>query len=311
MESVTKSAFASFGSHDYYQAQFYFRLAVKVHPCWETFQNLGVFYEKEGLQLHNGRGRCAPRLAEHYLLKAQSVRPEKRTLWALGYLYSGNSKYEAALECFSSAFAAGTPDAISACYCASICNQLARNTEMLAWSRKAMTIASQNMIEECMPLLAFALLFTAQHTICPELDALLDGHMREMPWERFVIFTLAGSYDRAASLVETVWRSFSLNLDEMALLFQCCHAVGNSSFAAQCCQQRSEQLLEADPSAKKKQRQLRRLYQDSEYRLQCIAAFRPQISLPRQDCYAEKWDLKIEGLNVPMPPEQLAAKKKR
>lgn len=287
MDCFTESAFACLESHDNGQAQSCFRFAVKAHPCWESFQNLGTFYEKEGFQLRNGRSRRAFSLAEHYLRKAQAIKPDKRTLWELGYLYRGNSDDKSALECFSAAFASETPDSVSACYCASICNQLARDAEMLDWSRKALAAASQDTIEECMPLLAFALLFTSRRIICPELEALLDGPMREMLWERFIIFTLAGAYNRAAPLVGTVWHSFSLDLDEMALLFQCCYAVGNISFAAQCYQQRSEQLLEEVPPAKARQRQLRRLYQDSEYRMQRIAAFRPQFPLARQDCYAD------------------------
>lgn len=288
MEHFTDSAFVSFESNDYYQAQSYFRLAVKAHPCWETFQNLGAFYEKEGLQLRNGHGRSAFKLAEHYLLKARAIKSDKRTFWELGYLYRGKSKYESALEHFSEAFATGKPDSISACYCASICNRLARDTEMLDWSRKAIAIASKDTVEECMPLLAFALLFSSSSIIGPELDTLLDGPMQEMLWERFVIFTLAGAYDRAAPLVETVWHSYSLDLDEMAFLFQCCHAVGNITFAAQCYQQRSEQFLEADPPAKMMQRQLQPLYQDGKYRQRRIAAFRPQFFLSRQECYAKK-----------------------
>lgn len=65
MGMYESAAFQAMNDHRLWEAQDILRQAVKETPCQRSFQNLGVFYGKEGQQLRSGRGRRAGHLARH------------------------------------------------------------------------------------------------------------------------------------------------------------------------------------------------------------------------------------------------------
>lgn len=65
MGMYESAAFQAMNDHRLWEAQDILRQAVKETPGQRSFQNLGVFYGKEGQQLRSGRGRRAGHLARH------------------------------------------------------------------------------------------------------------------------------------------------------------------------------------------------------------------------------------------------------
>ena len=157
MQEKNQILFLTIAEGKLYKAQKLLQKAALQDPCGVSYQNLGVFYAKEGLQLRSGRGRRADHLARHWLEKAMQINDTKGIRWALGYLALGQEQSLAALAQFQSAYRLFPEDWTSAYHCAVCCCRLHRDAEMLQWSRKMQPLADEEWREESLEMYAFAL----------------------------------------------------------------------------------------------------------------------------------------------------------
>ena len=81
MQEKNQILFLTIAEGKLYKAQKLLQKAALQDPCGVSYQNLGVFYAKEGLQLRSGRGRRADHLARHWLEKAMQINDTKGILY--------------------------------------------------------------------------------------------------------------------------------------------------------------------------------------------------------------------------------------
>ena len=173
MGTYESAAFQAMNDHRLWEAQNILRQAVKETPGQRSFQNLGVFYGKEGQQLRSGRGRRAGHLARHWLEKALACGSTKGAHWMLGYLALSEHQPEAALAQFQAAFSLEPEDWSSAYHCALACSRSGADREMLYWSQKLPALARPDEREDSADLLAYALFLSSGRRETPELRELL------------------------------------------------------------------------------------------------------------------------------------------
>ena len=281
MQEKNQILFLTIAEGKLYKAQKLLQKAALQDPCGVSYQNLGVFYAKEGLQLRSGRGRRADHLARHWLEKAMQINDTKGIRWALGYLALGQEQSLAALAQFQSAYRLFPEDWNSAYHCAVCCCRLHRDAEMLQWSRKMQPLADEEWREESLEMYAFALYLSDGDS--SELRTLLQPDDVLSPWARFVL--LAQLHDPAAvSLAESVWEHYALGMGEMAMLF----AVTRPELAREYYFAERERLVEQHNSTARKELELLdTLFYDPAYRQSYLHQWRPSFPALWTDCYVD------------------------
>lgn len=159
MINNTDNAFLEIEEGNLYHAQILLRNAAREKPCCDTFQNLGVFYAKEGVQLRSGRGRSANRIAKIWLNKALQYKDVKAIHLSLGYIALEERDLAEASSQFQSAYNLPPHDWNSAYHCSLCCCRTHDYLNMLVWSRKMQSLTSREYTEESNEMLAFALYF--------------------------------------------------------------------------------------------------------------------------------------------------------
>lgn len=219
MGTYESAAFQAMNDHRLWEAQDILRQAVKETPGQRSFQNLGVFYGKEGQQLRSGRGRRAGHLARHWLEKALACGSTKGAHWMLGYLALSEHQPEAALAQFQAAFSLEPEDWSSAYHCALACSRSGADREMLYWSQKLPALARPDEREDSADLLAYALFLSSGRQETPELRELLAEGSDLSIWARFTLSVLLKRPD-AAALAIRAWKAYALGMTEKVLLLQ-------------------------------------------------------------------------------------------
>lgn len=221
MGTYESAAFQAMNDHRLWEAQDILRQAVKETPGQRSFQNLGVFYGKEGQQLRSGRGRRAGHLARHWLEKALACGSTKGAHWMLGYLALSERQPEAALAQFQAAFSLEPEDWRSAYHCALACSRSGADREMLYWSQKLPALARPDEREDSADLLAYALFLSSGRRETPELRELLAEGSDLSLWARFTLSVLLKRPD-AAALAIRAWKAYALGMTEKVLLLRPC-----------------------------------------------------------------------------------------
>ena len=281
MQDKNQIVFRAIAVGELYKAQKLLQKAALQDPCGVSYQNLGVFYAKEGLQLRSGRGRRADHLARHWLEKALQINDTKGIRWALGYLALRQKQPLAALAQFQSAYMLFPEDWNSAYHCAVCCCRLHRDAEMLQWSRRMQPLADEEWREDSLEMYACALYLSGGDS--SELRTLLQPDGGLSSWARFVL--LVQLHDPAAvSLAESVWKHYALGLEEMAMLF----VVIRPELAREYYFVERERLVEQDNStARKELKLLDTLFYDPAYRQSYLDQWRPSFPALWTDCYVD------------------------
>ena len=286
MGTYESAAFQALNDHRLWEAQDILRQAVKETPGQRSFQNLGVFYGKEGQQLRSGRGRRAGHLARHWLEKALACGSTKGAHWMLGYLALSERQPEAALAQFQAAFSLEPEDWSSAYHCALACSRSGADREMLYWSQKLPALAQPDEREDSADLLAYALFLSSGRWETPELRELLAEGSDLSIWARFTLSVLLKRPD-AAALAIRAWKAYALGMTEKVLLLQAL-LPDQPALAWEYAGLWKEQLLESPyPSAKREAAQVEHFLQSASARAALLQDWRPQLPVMMEDCYLD------------------------
>ena len=280
-QSIWNAIWCAIEEGDLMKAQILLRNEARTNPCIKSFQNLGVFYAKEGLQLHSGRGRKANHIAKNWLYKALQLGDSKGIRWTLGYMAVGESNPGEALPQFAKAYTLQYPDWNSAYHCA-LCNcMLHSDAEMLLWSRKMDALDAHGYKEDNDDMLAYSLFLADRDSLE------LREHLNQCcSYTKFIILSLLGDSD-AILLADEVWEKYALGVNEIALLF---HTWLPNHFkkAKECLLLQQERLLEQHSlTSYKESTQIGELFYNVSYRKSYISNWRPRLPVLKLDCYTD------------------------
>lgn len=282
MINNTDNAFLEIEEGNLYHAQILLRNAALENPCCDTFQNLGAFYAKEGVQLRSGRGRSANRIAKIWLNKALQYKDVKAIHLSLGYIALEEQDLVEASSQFQSAYNLLPHDWNSAYHCSLCCCRTHDYLNMLVWSRKMQSLTSREYTEESNEMLAFALYFAEGDS--NELRGMIKESNVLSSWARFILLVLLHEQS-AIFLANEVWKFYSLDPGEMAMLFEVLLPT-NPEKAKEYLDLQKDRLSDChDTESRNERNLLDKLFTDTVYRKTYIENWCPDFPIVRENCY--------------------------
>lgn len=284
MESFNEAALEALSQNEIYQAQTLFRQNAKKNPCFITFNNLGVFHVFEGLVKSDNSGRRATKLGVRYLKKAEAYQKSNLTLLALGSVCSDAKDYEEASEYFRQACEL-KPDYASIYNCGVSYYMQGEYGEAVQWFQKALDICNSDYYSEMFIPYTFSLLYSNKKEFLEAFHKMLKFKSESMEWETFIFAYFADELLMAESQIEYMLENFSLDIHDMAIVFDCLLKLGKEEKATEYLKQKLENLEESDYNMQPEINRMKKALFHAHYRAKLIADYRHKIPFIEQCCY--------------------------
>lgn len=283
-EIINESALEALGQNEFYQAQTLFRQNAKQNPCFATFNNLGVFYIFEGLFKPDNSCRSAKKSGVYYLKKAEKLQKSNLTLLALGYVLFEDEDYEEASMNFKQASELKF-DYESVYNLALSLYRQGIYKDAVEWFEKALAICdNSNRIETYMAY-TFSLLKIDREKCSKELNNLLENDTAYIELEKFTLAYLCNDLQAAERQIKPMLEHFSIDIEEMAMVFECLFRLNKGDEAAEYLKNKVEQLKESSYNFQSKIKRLKKVFVQEEYRKEIISSYRYIAPLFKQCCY--------------------------
>jgi len=103
-EILNKRAMSALLNGEFETAQELFYLNKNTNPCFQTYNNLGLFLYQHGIVTKSGKEMCAESLGKRYLLKASIFQKNAIVFMNLGEVFFNERKYNESYEFYSSCY---------------------------------------------------------------------------------------------------------------------------------------------------------------------------------------------------------------
>jgi len=283
-EVLNQIALDALSNNEYILAQTLFRKNAKKNPCFASFNNLGAFYVFEGLQISENRTRGATKLGEYYLKKAETQQEHHLICLALGWIRFRDEDYKEASKHFRQACDL-KQDHASAYNLAITLYRMSMYDEALIWLEIALNSCDVSVYAETYVAYLFSLLHIDKRKCRQELDQLLDDNTSYTERDKFLLAFLCGDLRTAESRIEPMLKNWSIDVVEMAMVFDCLFTFGKGGEAQGYLRQRIEILEDSDYNTKPEINSLQKAFSQEEYRKELISNFRHVMPLIQQCCY--------------------------
>lgn len=283
-ERTNQKALEKLDEGDYYGAQALLRKNAKKHPDHLTFNNLGVYYVTEGMELRDGRMRSAEKLGLKYLKAAEGLESSLQNKMALGGYYFRQGDYETAMPYYRDA------DSLDDSYEAS--NNLGACLYLVGDMVGARTCFDKafDLCESAddkatiLTSYAFALL-AADRVKCLEI---LNTEKRSLSLylpDEFVLLYLSGEIEAASVCVMRLISEYAVDPPVVAMALDCLLRLERKDEARSVLETVLENLEGLGGGMQRELAQIRRAYESPEARSELIGEFRyfPPIITP--SCY--------------------------
>jgi Tetratricopeptide repeat. len=281
---INERALIFLGNRDFLSAQEFFRKNVKKNPCHVSFNNMGVFYTFEGMELPNGKIRNARKLGMKYLKKAEEYQKSNLTFLALGDVFFENKDYEEASRCFSQACGLKCDYASMYNLALSFYRQELYK-EALKWFEKALDVCEKADHDKIFEAYLFSLLQIDKKMCREKLSHLLETNIVPMDIDVFVLAYLCDELQAAERQIEYYFKHFSLDLEEMAMAFDCLFKLNKREEAQKYLELQMKSLNGYDYNVQPEIQRLKKVFSDDEYRKNIASSFRYIRPLIKQCCY--------------------------
>lgn len=284
MKSVNEAALEALSQNEVYQAQTLFRQNAKKNPCFITFNNLGVFHVFQGLVTADNSVHRATKLGVGYLKKAETYQKSNLTLSALGSVCFGAKDYEEASEYFRQAYELKS-DYASIYNCGASYYMQGEYGEAVQWFQKALAICDGDDYSETSIPYVFSLLYSNRKEFFVAFHKMFIVKDESMEWEKFIFAYFADDLLMAESQIEPMLKHFSIDLHDMAIVFDCLLKLGKGEKAAEYLKQKVEALEESDYNMRPEINRMKKALFQADYRTKLISEYRYKIPLIKQCCY--------------------------
>ena len=284
VESVNEAALEALSQNEVYQAQTLFRQNAKKNPCFMTFNNLGVFHVFEGLVKSDNSVHGATKLGVGYLKKAEAYQKSNLTLSAFGSVCFDAKDYKEASEYFKQACELN-PDYASIYNCGVSYYMQGEYGEAVQWFQKALGICDGDDYSETFIPYAFSLLYSNRKEFLAAFHKMLKVKDESMEWEKFIFAYFADDLLMTESQIEPMLKHFSIDLHDMAIVFDCLLKLGKGEKAAEYLKKKVEALEESDYNMRPEINRMKKALFQADYRAKLISEYRHKIPLIKQCCY--------------------------
>jgi tetratricopeptide (TPR) repeat protein len=280
-ERTNQKALEKLDEGDFFGAQALFRKNAKKHPAHLTFNNLGVYYVSEGMELRDGRMRSADKLGLKYLKTADALASSLQNKLALGGYYFRQGDYETAMPYYRAAD--GLADSYEASNNLGACLYLVGDMvgARTCFDKAFDLCESSDDKATILTSYAFALL-AADRVKC--LDV-LNTEKRSLSLylpDEFVLLYLCGEFEAASVSVMRLIGEYALDPPVVAMAFDCLLRLEKKDEAWVALETVLENLESLGGGMQRELARIRRAYESPEVRSELIAEYRyyPPIITP-------------------------------
>lgn len=284
IEALNQFALEALSRNELYEAQNLFRQNAKRYPCFITFNNLGIFYVFEGLYKPDYSRRRAKKLGISYLKKAELYQKSRLTMLGLGQAYFEIKDYKEASKNFQEAYEY-KPDYATTHDLALSFYMQGMYREASMWFKKALSICSRDDYAETCAIYAFSLLQIDKRKCHEVLSDLLKDDTEYMEVEKFTLAYLCNDLEAAVSQIKPMLEHFSIEVEEMAMVFDCLFKLDKKEEAMEYLRNKVEFLEECDYNFQPEIKRLKKVFSQEEYRKEAILSYQYIIPPVKQCCY--------------------------
>lgn len=283
-EEINQLALEALDKGDFYSAQHWFRNNVKNNPGVISFNNLGVFYMNEGLQLRNGRVRSADKLSLRYLMSAEKYSISYLNLMAIGNWNFISQNYVEASNYFRRA--CNITDSYVSYNNLGVSLYLQyQNDESILCLEKALRLCDNtDEIGEIYLTYIFSLLRKDKKQALDILHQMIKFNIKHMEMDLFIVAFLCGDLQLASTIISPMFMFWQIDIPVIAMVFECLFQLGQNDTAKQYMEYQINCLEGYDYSTKKEIDSVKKAFYQKEYRKKAISDFH-YIPLLIQPCY--------------------------
>jgi len=282
--TINDAALQALNQREFYQAQTLLRENAKKNPSLVTFNNLGAFYVFEGMVAPDESYRSAKKQGIKYLEKALSYQNSRFSFSALGYACFETKDFKGAAHNFGKAYEI-IADYVSAYNKALSYYRKNEYVNALTWSEKACSMCEESEYFETYALYLFSLLQVDKDECSKKLHHLFNDSSNDLEIEKFALAYFCNDLQLAAQQANKMLEFYIVNLDIMAMVFDCLIKTNNDNEAIKYLEQKIEILKEYDYNVQPQIKRLKKALFNEEYRQAIISSFQYIKPLIAQCCY--------------------------
>ena len=289
MADINDMALEALSDHAFVKAQDCFRLNAKQNPCLATYNNLGVFYIQENMELPDGRVRSAAKLGLKYLKKAEAYSQSQQNLMAIGDVYLSQKEYETAENYFRGACNLGNSYIAFNNLGASLYMQN-KCKESLKYFEKAIDLCDHSDIKaEICVSYAYAMLEVDKKKCHKIITEIIGPNALSFPWQmfdadEFVLLYLCDDLQSASKLCKALFKQNFIESFVLAMIFDCLFKVGKDDEAKECLNLKIKSLEGYDYDIRKEVNEANKAFASPDFRKILIAKYSSGTPIIR-DCY--------------------------
>jgi len=235
-EKINQDAITALEKQDFHIAQDLFRKNVKENRGFISLNNMGVFYFHEGMELKNGKTRCANKLSLRFLLAAEKYKHSYANNMALGTWFFEEGEHKTAEGYFRQACSL-TPSCSGYNNLGATLYLQREYSEASLYLGKACSLCEgTDMIEKVYPSYLFSLIkskkkkkaLSVLHQILSENVTELETAM-SLKQDVFIVSYLCNDMQFAEKQIENMLSVYSVDNTIMAMVFDCLIKVGKEN----------------------------------------------------------------------------------
>nr|WP_319489345.1 hypothetical protein [uncultured Caproiciproducens sp.] len=279
VETINDIALQMISIRNFSAAQYNFRQNAKKNPSFLTFNNLGVYYITEGIELPNGKVHSARKLGLKYLKRAEAYSQSQLNLMAIGDVYFNEKSYDVASDYFRRACKFND-------YYISL-NNLGASLYMLGKYEEAST-NFQNALSHCncsdysdiypakstiYSSYAFSVVHYNKEESLDILHRMLKSDISHIEVDEFVLAYLCNDLLLAKKLCQRMFDSWHVDASVMAMVFDCLFMLKEGNEAEKYLNYQLKHLAGYDYNTKPEIYRLKKSFSQHDYRKEEIANF--------------------------------------
>ncbi len=269
---------------DLYNAQQLLRKNVKSKKCVMTLNNIGVFYAEYNILSENLRERDGRKAALHYLEKAVEGDSSGKTAFSMGKIFFELENYSQSALYFEKSFLLGGK--FSAIYNKGMSQFMQRKyQEALSSFETSAPLARGTQLIDVALATAYTQVYCKKDSALESAQEVFRIDDKFFNWDKFVLAYLLGDKERMTEYIDTVIKGFALDRITRAMAIDTLLISNRKNDADTFYTQELECLKESCYNNSLEIRELKRLYNDSDFRKKLIGEFLPPIELSYMDCF--------------------------
>lgn len=267
-----------------YKAQSVFRKNVKKNKCYLTLNNIGVFYNENGVIYKNGKVRDGKALSLHYLKQAISLNNEQKSFFSIAEVYYKYKKYAISAYYFNKAYEKNNSvEAIFNCGNAYYC--LGDFERAAVCFKEATNVCKDRRNDRILVYRAFCIAYAKKYEKYDMINELLQSMSDDEIFEKFFLAYTCGFNDKLHLYIDYVITHFCLSLKEKAIVIDALNKIGEREKATAFCKNEIERLQDSDYNTSTDIKKMSMYLSDEVYRKKTIDEYRFPIALMKQCCY--------------------------